>query len=205
MARSGARKSCAMEYTKVSNCALLSSSSAVRRPTSVSNSQRALHTLVLGVAQGIVLDFPRGNVADVALDDLLVAGFVEIADKLDLDAAPVLGEQRQILVADKAGRLERQEGGPARGCILVQPEFEQLFADKFLVSVAEELHQIRVHIDDFARRRIHDEDAVARRLEETAVTKLGGGEGDVSHGTDFSRDGNFRTQAYPIRCFAPIG
>jgi len=44
--------------------------------------------------------FALGDVADVALNDLLVAFLVEVADKLHVPALSIFGLKRQVFVAD---------------------------------------------------------------------------------------------------------
>jgi hypothetical protein len=51
-----------------------------------------------------------------------------------------------------------------------QADFEKLLADEFLVGVAKEFHEIRIHVDDPPRLGIDDENPVPGGLKETAIT-----------------------------------
>ncbi len=135
----------------------------------------------LGVLEGDgeqVLDlFPLGDVADVALDDFLVAGLVDVADELDGDVASVLGLQGEVLVADVAVLLEALEHGLVGDDVLEGAELADGLADHLVVGEAEELEEEGIDVGDAAGADVEEEDAVSGGLEKAAVAELGGAEG----------------------------
>ena len=67
--------------------------------------------LAFGFPQRVFCKFAFGDITEVALDHLLVANLIEIADKLHIQPAPVDGFERQVFITDMLLSLQFFEGG----------------------------------------------------------------------------------------------
>ncbi len=68
-----------------------------------------------------------GDIADVALNDLLVIGQVHVADKFDVDRSAVAGLERQVVVLDVFLALQFLERDLALLDVLKRSELPEFF------------------------------------------------------------------------------
>jgi len=79
------------------------------------------------------LPLARADVADVALNHLVIVFQIDVADKLHRDLPPIGGFQRQVFVPDVFARLQFREFGLVGGNILEDAQFPNLPAEKDFV------------------------------------------------------------------------
>jgi hypothetical protein len=115
----------------------------------------------------------RCDVPDVALDEALVVGHVDVADEADVDPAAVSRFERQILVGDVVHRLELVEGFLGCDDVAERAEVPDLLAEEIAALVAEQLGEIRVDVDHLAAVGLQDQDAILGGLEDAPVAQLG--------------------------------
>ena len=120
-----------------------------------------------------VVAFASADVADVALDDLVVVFLVDVADEFDGDVPAVVVEQREVFVADASDLKEPEHGGLVFRDIAEDADLPELLADEIGEGVPEELEHEAVGVDDFSRVGVEDENAVVRGFEEAAVAGFG--------------------------------
>src|SRR5207249_1995542 len=104
---------------------------------------------------------------------------IEITDELDFMTLAGFVLERQVFVSDKMLLLDLPKGRSAGFFILEQPDFPKFLADQLLAGIAQEFGHERIGVGDFARRRIENQNSVARRLKKTAVTNLRGPDGGL--------------------------
>jgi hypothetical protein len=93
--------------------------------------------LVVRAAQDVFRPFAYGDVANVALDNVLGVFLVNVADEFHFAALARFGLERQIFVANKVSPPQLPEGLPAGRFILEQADFPEFLAQQFLVPVAQ--------------------------------------------------------------------
>ena len=113
------------------------------------------------------------DVPDVALDGLLIAHVVDVADELDLPVYAVLVLQWQILVANVALFLEFTKGGLALCDVCEQTDLPKASSHELLVGIAQQIAHERIGIFDLPGVGVENEDAVVSALEDPAIAKLG--------------------------------
>ena len=110
------------------------------------------------------------DVADVALDDLAIVLFVDVADEFDGDVAAIAVLQGEIFVADGAGFEQLEHGGFVFGDVGEDADFPEFLADEIRERKAEDVEEEAVGVDDFPRVGIDEQNAVV-----SGFQKGGGG------------------------------
>jgi len=113
-----------------------------------------------------------GDVADIALDDLLAARFIDVADEFHLDQPPVFCSERQIFIADIFIFLQVLEGMLAGFDILECTHFPDFFFYELFSRIFQHIDQERIDIGDRSALGIQDQNPVLGRLKQTPVAKL---------------------------------
>ena len=111
-----------------------------------------------------------GDVTDVALDHLLLIHQIDVADELHLDALPAAGFQRHVVVLDVFLLLPFQEVGLVGDDVLEGAQFPDLLANERRTRVAQQLEQERIDIHHHAGFGVQDQNAVAGRLKDPAIS-----------------------------------
>ena len=104
--------------------------------------------------------FAGGDVTDIALDHLALVHQVNIADKLHGDGMPVMGFQRQIIVANVFVNLQGVKSVLRRGNVFERTDFPDMFPTEFVVRITEQPHQERIDINHHPCRGIKNQDTV---------------------------------------------
>ena len=140
----------------------------------------AARVRLVGLPHLLLGPLPRGDVADVALDDHLVVDVIDVADELHFHVPSILGFERQILVPDIPLLLQFSKRGPARVDVPEQADIPEVLAQQFGARIAQQVQQERVRVGNRPGVRIEDEDAILGRLEEPPKPDFGSRQG-VGH------------------------
>jgi len=122
--------------------------------------------------QCILDHFFVGDIPDVARDNLLIAYEVGIADKLDIYTPPISGFQRQIFIPYVAVRLELSECLLGNRFVLDKAEFPEMFSDKILQRVFQQVKNKGICIDNFTGIPVKDQDRILCSFKEAAVLEF---------------------------------
>ena len=95
-----------------------------------------------------------GDVADVALDDIVAVYRVNVADKFHLDKMTVLGLERQVFVANIFFVLQCSKGIFASLNIPERTDFPELLIYKLVARVTQHVNQKRIDILNRSRMGI---------------------------------------------------
>src|ERR1043166_5983202 len=95
--------------------------------------------LILGGRQTLLGPLALRDVANIALDEGVAVVRVTVTHELHLPRLASFGFERQILVADKALRLQFQKSRLVGSFVAQQADFPKLLAHKLPAGVAEEL------------------------------------------------------------------
>ena len=116
--------------------------------------------------------FACGNVTNIALNYTLAIYTVNVANELDVDAAPATGFKWQILVSDVFPFLQF-----SKSCLrfLNLPEgadVPECFAKKGVSRIVQQTNQERVHVGYQARVRVEDQYPILCGFKQPTVLSL---------------------------------
>ena len=92
----------------------------------------------LAAEEGCFSLFAGGDVADVALDDVVTAFIIEVGDDFDFLMMTTGVSKGQVLVADFVIGLEFGEGRSAEGFVFGEADFEEFLADELVFGIAQQ-------------------------------------------------------------------
>ena len=109
--------------------------------------------------------FALGDVADVALNHVTIAGLIYIAHKFHGNVTAILRFQRHVFITDTAMLLQLLELCLVGRDVLGRPKIPDGFSNQFSAGKTEEFAEKGVHIVDTSSINIQNQDAVPRRFE----------------------------------------
>jgi hypothetical protein len=109
------------------------------------------------------------DIPDVALDEASFIHEESVADKFDFHLLTVFRLQRQALVANAVRTLQFRESDFGGGRPLERTDLPKFFSEEFLLRITEQILHERIGIHHLARLGVENQDAILRRLEQSAV------------------------------------
>ena len=94
--------------------------------------------------------FAFGDIADIALDHLLVINAVYIANEFNIYIFPAFCLQGHIFIPDILFVLQLKKSILASLNIFYRPDLPQFFAHKFVAWIPQHIDQIGVNINDIS-------------------------------------------------------